>query len=133
MDRLAVLPNGAGSVQETILSGCIGMSQLMPLGWAVMAGRTVLTRSGPSRLARITGVLGRGNDGSLVLDTAESRIPIVVIAPHAVLDGPALLANPEGSPVVFDGDRVELVGGFGPEGHPHHRAFFASRVSVLDT
>jgi len=94
-----------------------------------VATRTVLTTSGPSRLARLTGVLRRGSETPLVVQSGEREIPVVVLAVHTVLaGGPALLADGEGTPVVCEGDQVELVGGFHPEGH----AFFASRVSVVE-
>lgn len=96
---------------------------------AVMVRRTVLTTSGPTRLARITGTLRRGPDGELILYSEENETPVVVLAPHTVLsEGPDLLADSEGTPVVREGERVELVGGSSPEGP----GFYAARVLVVE-
>ena len=65
---------------------------------AVVAGRTVLNASGPGRLAWLTGVLRHGNDdGSLVFESGNDRIPVVVLATHTVLESPALLADEAGT------------------------------------
>lgn len=95
-----------------------------------MAFRTVLATSGPSRLARATGRLRRGSDGALVLDSGESELPVVILAAHSIFpEGPDLIADANGTPVVQDGDRVELVGGSSPT----EPGFYASRVLVIDT
>lgn len=95
----------------------------------MMVTRTVPATPGPSRLARITGTLRRGPRGELLLYSGDSETRVFVLAPHKVLsEGPDLLADPEGTPVVRNGDQVELVGGSSPE----RTGFYAARVLIVE-
>jgi len=96
-----------------------------------MPHRTVLTGPGPQRLARMMGVLRRGRTDALVLETDGRETPVIVLAPHALMDANTLLADANGPAVVWEGDRVELVGGLAPEDDPRFPAFLAATVSVI--
>jgi hypothetical protein len=99
-----------------------------------MQKRSVLQASGPSRLAKQSGILRAAPPGSptaLVIESGTEKIPVVVLAPHRIDVGGALLADVDGTPAAYEGDRVSLVGGLAAEGDPRHPAFLASTVSVL--
>jgi hypothetical protein len=133
-------PNGRSAAgnpaRRPISDGCrpgrvtaFGTSSGGAVASSSVARRKVLTRPGPTRLARVSGVIRRGAEGSPVLEGDGSDIPIVITAAHTLLlEGEALLADANGTPVVWEGDRVELVGGFAPEGG----AFYATAVTVVD-
>jgi len=67
-----------------------------------------------------------------VIESGTDTIPIVVLAPHRISVDGALLADADGTPVAWEGDRVALVGGFAPGGDPRHPAFLAASVSVVE-
>ena len=96
--------------------------------------RTILDTGGPTRLASHRGRLRRGRHGEagLVIEDGESRIPVIILAPHQLETDAALVADAQGNPLVHDGDRVELVGGFVPDGDPRYPAFVAGVVILLD-
>ena len=96
--------------------------------------RTVLDAGGPTRLASHTGRLkgGTQEEAGLVIEGGGSRIPVIILAPHQLEVAGALVADPQGNPLVRDGDRVQLVGGFVPDGDPRSPAFLAGRVILLD-
>lgn len=96
--------------------------------------RTVLDTGGPTRLASHTGRLRRGrqDEADLIIEDGGSRIPVMILAPHQLEVAGALVADAQGNPLVHDGDRVQLVGGFAPDGDPRSPAFLAGRVILLD-
>jgi hypothetical protein len=94
--------------------------------------REVLTSPGTGRLARKVGVLRRGSEDRVVLDSGASETPVIVLAPHTLVAGKTLLADMNGTAVVWEGDQVELAGGIAPEGDPRYPAFLAWIVSIID-
>lgn len=96
--------------------------------------RTVLQAAGPSRLARLSGVLrrGRAEDAALILESNETGTPVIILAAHQLNVNGALVADIEGNPLIRDGDRVEVVGGFPPRTDPRHPAFLAARVAIVE-
>jgi hypothetical protein len=98
--------------------------------------RTVVSReTGSHRLAMRTGTLHRTPQGSmtgLVLKANGADTPVVILAPHALDREDALVADAHGTPVIWEGDQVELVGGLAPPDDPRYPAtFLAWRVSVI--
>jgi hypothetical protein len=94
----------------------------------------VLKAAGPSRLALAAGALRRGADGSgLAIESpGGTRTPVVILAPHMLDSGGALLAGADGTPLVREGQAIELVGGVAAPADPRYPSFLASEVIVLD-
>ena len=90
------------------------------VAWAAVA-KTVFDAGGPTRL--------RLDEAGLVIEDRESRIPVIILAPHRREVPGVLVADGEGSPLKGDGDSVQLVGGFAPDGDPPSPAFRQERSS----
>jgi hypothetical protein len=99
-----------------------------------MLRRTVLQAHGRSRMARRTGILRATSPGSptaLAIESGTNTYPVIVLDPHRINVGGALLADVNGSPVAWEGEHVILGGGLAPPDDRRYPAFLASRVSVL--
>jgi hypothetical protein len=99
-----------------------------------MQKRTVLQTPGPGRLAKRSGILRSASPGSptaLVIDSG-TQVPVVVLAPHQINVDGVLLADVDGTPVAWEGDRVTVFGGFAPDDDPRSPAFLAASVSVVE-
>jgi hypothetical protein len=99
-----------------------------------MQRRSVLQAQGPSRLAKRTGILRAASPDSptaLAIESGTNTIPVVILAQHRINVDGALLADADGTPVAWEGERVVLVGGLAPPDDRRYPAFLASRVSVL--
>lgn len=98
-----------------------------------MKRRTVIRGTEGGRLARRTGILRAAPPESptaLIIESGAERLPLVVLAPHQVNVGGALLADLDGTPVAWDGDRVILAGGLASQDDERYPAFLAWMVSV---
>lgn len=99
-----------------------------------MHRRSVLKAAGPSRLALAAGALWWATDGSgLAIESPSgTRTPVVILAPHKLNSGGALLAGADGTPLVREGQAIELVGGTAAPDDPRYPSFLAAEVIVLD-
>lgn len=94
----------------------------------------MLKAAGSSRLALVAGALRRAADGSgLAIESPSgTRTPVVILAPHMLDSGGALLAGADGTPLVREGQAIELIGGAAAPDDPRYPSFLASEVIVLD-